>query len=100
MEDTVKFKKETNSIYSHLSYEYMKVPDQQNYRTPKKDKDEKAIQKGQLNIETKTDARFMNAKINSAQLVPLLYAKYKTDVFVFVNELDIKASMATTELRD
>lgn len=98
MEDTVKYKKETNSIYSHLSYEYMKVPDQENYKAPKKDKEEKAIQKGQLNIETKTDARFMNAKINNAQLVPLLYAKYKTDVFVFINELDIKASMATTEL--
>lgn len=98
MEDTVKYKKETSSIYSHLSYEYMKVPDQENYKAPKKDKEEKAIQKGQLNIETKTDARFMNAKINNAQLVPLLYAKYKTDVFVFINELDIKASMATTEL--
>ncbi len=98
MEDTVKYKKEINSIYQHLTYEYVKVPDQEHYKAPKKEKEDKAIQKGQLNIETKTDARFMNAKLTNAQLVPLLYGKYKTDLFVFINQLDIKASMSTTEL--
>lgn len=97
MEDTVKYKKELESIYQHLSYEYVKVPDQTNYKPPVKDKKVKTIEKGQVNVETNTDARFMNATINNAKLVPLLYAKYKTDVFVFINELDIKASMATTE---
>jgi len=97
MEDTVKYKKEIESIYQHLSYEYVKVPDQAHYKPPVKDKKEKTIEKGQINVETNTDARFMNANVTNPKLVPLLYGKYKTDLFVFINELDIKASMATTE---
>jgi ribosomal protein L14E/L6E/L27E len=34
----------------------------------------------------------MNAKITDAKVVPILYGKYKTDLFVFINQLDIKAS--------
>ena len=41
---------------------------------------------------TDNEKRFMNAKITNATLVPYLYGKYKSDVFVFVNQLDIKAS--------
>jgi hypothetical protein len=97
MEDTLKYKKEIISIYQNLSYEYMKVPDQTNYKPPVKEKKEKTIEKGQLNIETKTDVRFMNSKITDARLVPLLYAKYKTDVFVFINQLDVKAGNTNPE---
>lgn len=42
-------------------------------------------------MESNNDARFMNAKIKNASLVPYLYGKYKTDLYLFVNELDIKA---------
>jgi len=97
MEDTAKYKKEIEAIYQHLSYEYVKVPDQAHYKPPVKDKKEKTIEKGQINVETNTDARFMNANVTNPKLVPMLYGKYKTDVFIFINELDIKASMATTE---
>ena len=44
--------------------------------------------------ETNSDARFMNAKLKNATLVPYLYGKYKTDLFLFVNELDIKSFSA------
>ncbi len=98
MEDTTKYKKETSAIYQYLTYEYLKVPNQEKYKAPEKDKKEKTIDKGQLSIETNADARFMNAKITNAKLVPLLYGKYKTDVFVFINQLDIKAGMGTTEM--
>lgn len=91
MEDTIKYKKETESIYQYLSYEYMKVPNQDNYKPPVKDKKDKTIVNGQINIETNSEARFMNAKIGNAKLVPLLYGKYKTNIFVFINQLDIKA---------
>jgi hypothetical protein len=97
MEDTTKYKKDIVGIYSHLNYEYVKVPDQEHYKPPVKDKGEKQIEKGQIKIETNTDARFMNAKIDNAKLVPMLYGKYKTDVFVFVNQLDIKGAMSATE---
>ncbi|MGE0569152.1 MAG: hypothetical protein AB7O73_14535, partial [Bacteroidia bacterium] len=98
LEDTVKYRKEMYSIYSNLSYEYMKVPDQKNYKAPKKEKKQNGIEKGQLNVETNSDERFMNAKVTNAKLVPLLYGKHKTDVFVFINQLDIKAGTLTPDL--
>ncbi len=94
MEDTAKYKKDLEGIYQYLSYDFQKVPNQDNYQTPKKEKekDKKQFEKGQLNIETNTDARFMNAKVTNAKVVPLLYGKYKTNVFVFINQLELKAS--------
>lgn len=92
MEDTTKYKKDLEGIYQYLTYEFQKVPDQNNYQPPKKEKEQKKIEKGQLNVESNSDARFMNAKITNAKVVPLLYGKYKTDLFVFINQLDIKAS--------
>jgi hypothetical protein len=92
MDDTAKYKKDTEGIYQYLTYEFQKVPDQNNYQPPKKEKDEKKINKGQLTVESNSDARFMNAKVTNAKVVPLLYGKYKTDVFVFINQLEIKAS--------
>jgi hypothetical protein len=91
LEDTVKTKKDLADIYRFLSYQYQKVPNQEHYKAPEKEKEQKMIEKGQLNVESNSDARFMNAKIKSASLVPYLYGKYKTDVYLFINELDIKA---------
>jgi hypothetical protein len=97
MEDTVKYKKDMIGIYSHLNYEFVKVPDQEHYKPPQKEKSEKQVEKGQIKVETNNDVRFMNAKIDNPKLVPMLYGKYKTDVFVFINQLDIKAAMSSTE---
>lgn len=91
LEDTVKTKKDLENIYQYLSYQYQKVPDQNNYKAPGKEKEEKTIHNGQLTVESNADARFMNAKIKNATLVPYLHNKYKTDLFLFINELDIKA---------
>jgi hypothetical protein len=91
LDDTVKTKKDLSGIYQHLSYQYLKVPNQDNYKAPVKEKEEKTVNKGQLTVESNSDARFMNAKLNNATLVPSLGGKYKTDLFLFFNELDIKA---------
>jgi predicted secreted protein len=91
LEDTVKTKKDLADIYQYLNYQYQKVPNQANYKAPEKEKAVKTIDKGQLNVESNSDARFMNAKIKNASLVPYLYGKYKTDLYLFINELDIKA---------
>lgn len=91
LEDTTKTKKDLESIYQYLSYQYLKVPDQDNYKAPVKEKEEKAINHGQLSVESNSDVRFMNAKLKNATLVPYLSAKYKTDLFLFINELDIKS---------
>ncbi len=92
MDDTVKTKKDLGEIYEHLVLEYMKVPDQTHYKPPVKEKQENTVKNGQIIDETNTDARFMNAKINNPALVPHMYKKYKSDIFVFINQLDIKAS--------
>ncbi len=93
MEDTAKYAKEIESIYSNLTYDYAKIPNQEKYKTPEKEKKEKGIEKGQIQVETNaTDQRFMNAKITNAKLVPLLYKTHKTDVFIFINQLDIKSA--------
>lgn len=92
MDDTTKYKKDLEGIYQFLSYDYQKTPNQENYKAPEKEKKDKAIEKGQLVVETNSDSRFMNAKITNAKVVPYLYGKYKTDLFVFINQLDIKAA--------
>jgi len=93
MEDTTKYRKDIEGIYQYLSYSFQKIPDQENYQAPKKEQpQQKKIEKGQLNVETNEQARFMNARLTSPKLVPLLYGKYKTDVFVFINQLDIRAT--------
>jgi hypothetical protein len=91
LDDTTKTKADLQNIYQYLSYQYLKVPDQNNYKPPVKEKEEKNINNGQLTVETNSDARFMNAKLKNATLVPYLNGKYKTDLFLFFNELDIKA---------
>ncbi len=94
MDDTVKTRKDIEKIYQYLGYDYQKVPDQNNYTPPKKEKEEKGITNGQITVGTNSDQRFMNAKVKSPKLVPYLYDKYKTDIFVFINQLDIKGSAA------
>ena len=95
LDDTVKTKKDLENIYQYLSYQYVKVPNQENYKPPVKDKEEKTINNGQLVVESNSDARFMNAKLKNATLVPYLGGKYKTDLFLFINELDIKTLNVT-----
>jgi hypothetical protein len=92
LDDTVKTKKDLEMTYQYLGYEFMKVPNQDNYKPPVKEKEEKAIEKGQIMVETNTDTRFMNAKIKNPKLVPYLFDKYKCDLFIFINQLDIKGN--------
>ena len=63
----------------------MRVPDQAHYKPPVKDKKENEIKNGQIISETDNTPHFMNAKLKNATLVPYLYGKYKTDIFVFIN---------------
>lgn len=92
MEDTLRYRKDLENIYQYLSYDYLIVPDQQNYTIPKKEKQEKKIDKGQINVETNAENRFMDARLSNPKLLSSLQTKYRTDLFVFINQLDIKAS--------
>ncbi len=92
MEDTVLYKKDLISLYQALGYDYMRVPDQKNYKPPVKEKELKKIEKGQLVVETNSEQRFMNARLTNIKVLQAMQAKYKTDLFLFINELDLKAS--------
>ena len=91
LKDTVKYKKELQGIYRNISYAYEKVPDQSNYKTPVADNASNGghIKNGQILIETSPEARFMNTRVINPALIPGLFAKYKTDIFLFINQLDL-----------
>jgi len=91
LKDTAKYKKDVLAIYKSITFEYEKVPDQSNYKAPVEEKGKKSsvITNGQILAESNADARFMNAKVTSPALIPGLYAKHKTDLFLFINQLDI-----------
>lgn len=92
MEDTVRYKKDVEGVYQYLSYEYLKVPDQNNFKAPEKEKQGKKVEKGQLIVETDGEKRFMNSRITNPKFASTLHNKYKADVFVLINQLDIHAS--------
>lgn len=48
------------------------------------------IHNGQLQVPMDYSQRFMNTHISNPQLLPYLHKKYGADVFVFINEVDIK----------
>lgn len=100
MKDTVKTKKDILNIYKNITFKYEKVPDQNNYKAPAEEKIKKQdnIKNGQLVVETSPEARFMNASVTSPALIPGLYAKFKTDLFLFVNELDILSTPMATDV--
>lgn len=91
LKDTAKYKKDVLTIYKNTTCNYEKVPDQSNYKAPveEKDKQHSTIKDGQILVESNSDARFMNTKVTNPSLIPGLYAKYKTDLFLFINQLDI-----------
>jgi hypothetical protein len=99
LKDTVKYGKDLFTIYKSLTYSFDKVPDQSNYKTPVSEKDKKnqSIKNGQLVVESDPNARFMNAKIKSPTLIPGLYAKHKTTVFLFINQIDILSTPVSAD---
>ncbi len=96
--DTAKYFKDLSAIYGQLGYAYLRVPDQNNYKVPTKEKEERKVQKGQLTVETNSEERFMDARLNDPKLLPSLHSKYASDVFVFINQLDIKAANPQEEI--
>ncbi|HXU28794.1 MAG TPA: hypothetical protein VN698_16310, partial [Bacteroidia bacterium] len=91
LKDTAKYKKDIIAIYKNITFNYEKVPDQSNYKAPVEEKGKKGstIAHGQVLVETNADARFMNVQVTNPALIPGLYGKHKTDLFLFINQLDI-----------
>jgi len=51
---------------------------------------QKGITNGQITVEVNNDKKFMNTKLSDTKLLPYLNKKYKSEYFVFINQLDIK----------
>lgn len=92
MSDTNKYHKDLKFIYGNIGYDYLKIPDPNNYKPPVREKKEKGIQQGQIIAETDAENKFMNTRVLSPAMIPYLYQKYKARYYVFINELDLKAS--------
>lgn len=93
--DSAKMAKDLMYIYNatQLSYEPLSnptpgvLPAKQN-----------GIKNGQLAVEASTDKKFMNVKISDPKALEYLNNKYKTDYFVFINQLDIVNNAETYNL--
>lgn len=93
MKDTAKTGKDLSVIYNSVSYNYDMVPTGTQLIPPKEVKTGNGPRDGQLERSSQgAEKRFMNTKINSPGLLAQLGKKYKADIFVFVNELDIRAT--------
>lgn len=89
--DSVKNKNDIKLVYESIGYDYDKPnPDGAVTKTPVQKKEDPKIKNGQLVVEMNDEQRFMNTKIINKDLLTYLNGKYKSDVFVFINQLDIK----------
>ena len=87
--DSLKTFKDFNYLYksTRLAVDLLDKPTQSN--TP--EKKQSGIKNGQVEVEVNNDKKFMTTKINDNEVLPVFTNKYKTEYFVFVNELDIKS---------
>lgn len=82
-------------IYGSIGYKYSLLPGHDSSGESHAEFDPKQqkthfIHNGQLQVPMDYSKRFMNIDIVNPQLLPYLNKKYGTDIFVFINELDIK----------
>jgi len=54
-------------------------------------KKQSGIKNGQVAVELSSDNHFTNIKLSNPELINYLSKKYKSQYFVFINELDLKA---------
>ncbi|HVA98592.1 MAG TPA: hypothetical protein VNG53_06825, partial [Bacteroidia bacterium] len=91
LSDTSKTNSDIQFIYQNIGYKYDAVPDTSaNKGSHKKSSDTHQMVNGQVNTDVNSQPGFMNTDILNQQLLPFLHKKYHTDVFIFINELDIK----------
>jgi len=93
--DSSKMSKDLLYIYKSTNLSYDLLSPSPEIKNPTS---QNRITNGQLSVEVGSDKKFMNAKINDDKLLNYLSTKYKTDYFIFINQLDIKNNMETYDL--
>ena len=104
LSDSNKTVKDLAYIYKSISYSYDPIPSEKNIGQQEgpgvtKEKGDTRtspkIVNGELVVGANYDKRFMNTVLSNPYLLPYLHKKYKSNVFVFINELDIKNDLST-----
>lgn len=112
--DTVGVVEDLGYIYNSIGYKYKALPQEDIDKAKKAEEDSKmtnkikgsfnklvkkeeekeeagaTIKDGQIHTVRSNDEKFMNTSIHNPNLLTALNAKYATDVFLFINELDIE----------
>ena len=90
MNDTSAFTKEQQYIYQSIGYKYDLVPASDGKTQKDNTADKPKIQNGQLTVATNDQKKFMNTKITNPTLLLTLNKKYGSEIFIFINQLDLK----------
>lgn len=92
LSDSAANRKDMQLIYESIGYDYDKPsPNGEIVKKPATAaKEQPTIKNGQLMVQTSDGDRFMNTRIINPKLLPYLQGKHKADVFLFINELDIR----------
>ena len=100
--------KDLHRVYGSISRSYDPVPEEPKEESKKgfpsmlkkfehkekKDNEQTRIQNGQIVAHYNNTPRFMNTVIKDNKLLPYLSKKYGTDLFVFINEMDIENDLS------
>lgn len=94
--DSAKTSKDLEYIYKSttIAFDPMAAPTAPTAEVKK----QSGIKNGQLVVEMGGDKKFTNTKFNNKELIPFLNKKYKSDYFVFINELDFRTVMDSYDL--
>lgn len=87
--DSAKTAKDLAYIYQStaISFDIIGKPT----ATTVENKKQNGIKNGQLVVEISEDKKFTSIKTKNKELIPYLNKKYKSEYFVFINQLDIKS---------
>jgi hypothetical protein len=89
--DSAKMCKDLEYVYksTNLSYDLVDKPTSAITVSEKKS----GIKNGEIAVEVSDDKKFMNTKLTNTEALTYLNKKYKSEYFIFINELDIKNDM-------
>ena len=90
MSDSAHIISDQNYVYESIAYKYEVVPDPNAKTSTEKPVDKPKVQNGQLAVTTNDQKKFMNTKITNPKLLATLNRTYGAEIFIFINELDIK----------
>jgi len=96
--DSAKMSKDLAYVYNNTSLSYDLVSKPTNPTDSVKAK-KNAIQNGQLSVDVNTDKKFMNTKILTIETLNYLNKKYASEVFVFINEMDITTNPDSYDIK-